>query len=686
MLPAPMRLSRSLLLAAAVVPVASAIAQDAPIVLDKVVVEGTPFKRGADELVQPVDVLQGKELDRQRKSTLGEALEGQLGVSTTDFGPGVGRPVIRGQGGPRVLVLDNGLSTMDAASVSNDHAVSLDPQHATQIEIIKGPATLIYGSAASAGVINVVDERLPEKVTAGFGGEAGMSYGENGNEKSGHIDLDYGVGQTQLHVDLAARDAGRFGIPGNSASDGSGENGRIPNSAVESQSGDASLTRVGDWGSLGGSVSFFNTRYGIPAEEEAFIDLEQVRFDLKGLLKKPLPALEALRLRFGATDYQHTEFEAPAEPGTQFKNNEQELRLEAQHTAIGRLHGVIGAQLINRDFQAVGDEAFIPPVHTQQFGLFAVEEVRYDWGQIEGGARVERVEHDPKVGTGLASRSEVPVSVSAGALVLLSPDHHLRVSLSRSERAPTAEELFAFGAHIATSTFERGRLGLGKETVNSVEIGIDKHRGRFSWAASSYYELTQNYINLFNVDCNADAGSSSCNPDGDADYVNEEGQYQATGADDGALQLVEYRQANARFMGVEGEAAYKLLTGPIKLSGRVFGDLVRAELTQGGNLPRITPPRIGTSIDASRGGLDFNLSYTRVQAQNQVAALESQTAGYNLLSADLSQRFDVDGNELTLALRGRNLLDAEARRHTSFLKDVAPVTGRSVFVSIAAKF
>lgn len=686
----------ALALAAAAFPWLPAQAEDTPVLLDKVTVEATPFKRDADELVQPVDVLQGRELERKRRPTLGETLEGELGVSTSDFGPGVGRPIIRGQGGPRVLVLDNGLSTMDAASVSNDHAVTLDPQHATQVEIIKGPATLIYGSSASAGVINVVDERLPETVTPGFGGEAGLTYGENAHEINSHVDLDYGLGKTQLHADFAQRDTGRFSIPGNSALDGSGEQGRIPNSAVESQSGDVSLTRVGERGFLGGSVSFFKTQYGIPAEEEAYIDLDQLRFDMKGRLDRPLPGFESLRLRFGATDYKHTEFEAPGEPGTRFKNKEQELRLEAQHRPVNGLHGVIGLQVTNRDFEAVGDEAFIPPVNTRQIGLFAVEELRYGWGRLEAGLRVEQVEHDPKASTGLPTRSETPISASIGGLYLLSPEYHLRASLSRSERAPSAEEYFAFGPHLATATFERGSLGLGKETVNSVEISIDKHKGRFTWRANAYYEDIQDYVSLTNADCNADAGdAASCAPDGTADLVTADGTFIADptnpplngeGEPEEALQLVDYRQQDARFTGVEGEAAYKLLTGRTKLSTRVFGDLVRAELDGGGNLPRITPPRYGIGLDASQAETRFNLSYTRVARQDRVAALETETAGYDLLAADLSQGFTVANSEATVFLRGRNLLDEEARRHTSFLKEVYPIAGRSVFVGVNVKF
>lgn len=676
---------------------AAAHAQSAPdpVLLEAVTVEATPFKRDPDQLVQPVDLLQGAELDRKRKSTLGEVLEGELGVSTTDFGPGVGRPVIRGQGGPRVLVLDNGLSTMDAASISNDHAVTLDPQHAEQVEIIKGPATLIYGSGASAGVVNVVDDRLPDVVTPGFGGEAEISYGSNGNDFVARTDLDYGRGPLQFHADFAGRSTNRFEIPGNSARDGSGEQGRIPNSQVESQSGAISLTRAGERGLLGGAVSFFSTRYGIPAEEEAFIDMDQVRLDLKGLRKAPLPGFESLRLRLGVNDYKHTEFEAPGEPGTRFRNDEQELRLEAQHLPRGRLHGVIGVQLGRRDFEAIGDEAFVPAVQTRQAGLFVVEELRYGWGRLEAGVRIESVRHEAGAGTALPVREKTPLSLSVGSLVELSPEYHLRLSLARSQRAPTGEEYYAFGPHLATATFERGNLGLGLETFNSVELGIDKHRGRWTWAASAYYEDIRDYINLASADCNRNAAEAGCDPDGIADFVTSAGEFVVDtdnpplddeGEPEELLALVDYRQQDARFTGVEAETSYRFLTGPVKLSGRLFGDLVRGELKQGGDLPRITPPRFGAELDLSKAATRFSLSYLRVSRQERVAALESETAGYNQLSADFSVQLPVQRAATTLFLRGRNLLDEEARRHTSFLKDVYPLPGRSLYAGVKLDF
>lgn len=685
---------RLAILAAAVAASFASLAEDAPgapeapVVLEKVTVQASAFKRNPDDLVQPVQVIQGKELDRKRKATLGELLEGEPGVASSDFGPGVGRPIIRGQAGPRVLILENGLSTMDAATVSTDHAVALDPAHAEQVEIIKGPATLIYGSAASAGVVNVVDSRLPDAVTAGLASNGELSYGDNGSDVNTRLEAGYGLGNNQFHADFASRHATLFSIPGTAAKDGSGVQGHIPNSAVKSQSAAVSASHITPAGQLGVAASYFSTEYGLPAEPSAFILLHQSRIDTKGVLNAPFAGFSRLTARIGATDYKHTEFEAPAKPGTVFINREQELRLEAEHLPLpGGIRGVVGLQLGHREFAAVGSESFVPQTRTQQAGLFVVEEKAFSWGSVEGGVRVENSEQKP-ASSSLASRSAQPISLSLGGLYKLGADYHLRLQAARSQRAPSAEELYAYGPHGATQTFERGSPQLSNETVNNFEIGLDKHHGRLGISGSMYFEKIKDYIYLANADCNQAANSSApCTPDGLADTVAADGSFNPPGSPASeSLQLVDYRRAKAKFYGFEAETSYKILTGPYKLQSKVFADLVRGALQNGGDLPRITPARLGVGLDASHGPLASNLTYTRVQTQHHVAALETPTEGFNLLSADLSYRIDGSSLDSTVFIRGRNLLDDEARRHTSFLKDAYPLPGRSVFVGLSLRF
>lgn len=687
------------------------LAQDAanePVQLDAVTVEASPFGRAADDLIQPTEVLHGRELDRKRKSNIGETLEGELGVSTTDFGPGVGRPVIRGQGGPRVLVLENGIGSMDVSNVSADHAVSIDPANAEQVEIVKGPATLIFGNGASAGIVNVVNKRLPTRYTEGFSGSGDLSYGSNGDEKQAAADLNFGINGFVLHADSASRKTDDFDIPGFANPADPRNEGTLSNSAVDTRSGALSLSHIAKAGSLGAAVSSYKNTYGLPQEEGVFIDLKQTRFDAQGTLNNPFSFLESLRARIGVNDYTHTEFEDAATPGTVFDNQETEARFEARHQPLGGFKGVIGVQVIDREFSAVGDEAFLQPVQTRSAGLFVVEEHPFSWGRVEAGVRVDRVEIepaalrsdgapnvDPRSGLLLAKREDTPLSLSLGSLVNLDPQHHLRLGLTHAQRAPVAEELFAFGPHLATTTFERGNSGFNKETANNFDLSVDRHGMRWTWKLNVYYNRINDYLYLQEADANLNADGSTGGdadgvPDGTPDTVSPEGAFIAPAnlSGDEELILVDYRQADAKFYGLEGETAYRFIEeGAWKLNGRLFSDLVRGELESGGDLPRITPARYGVGFDASIDAWSGELVLTRIARQSRISSLETPTAGFNLLSVDLGYTLRGAGDfSSRLYLRGRNLLDEDARRHTSFIKDAVPQPGRTVIVGVRVDF
>ena len=684
-----------------------------PTRLEEIIVTANPLGRSADDLVQPVDVIAGEALDRKRKSTIGETLEGEPGISSADFGPGVGRPVIRGQGGARVLMLENGIASMDVSTVSADHAVSIDPNHAEQVEIIKGPATLIYGSAAAAGVVNVVNQRLREKLDPGLHGNVDASYADNGDERIGRMGLSYGFSDFVVGGDFAQRKTGDFEIPGFSERDAESEEhedheapvrGELGNSAVDTRSGSLYAAWVRPERVFSFAYSRYNSDYGIPAghahEDEELpgdeapaheeggvvIGLEQERFDAQGLWFKPFAGFDKARLRVGANDYTHTEFEAPGEPGTVFGNREIDSRFELTHQHVGDVRGVVGLQWNQREFSAIGDEAFVPPVDSRNVGIFVVEEMSLGDHRLEAGARIEHSDNQPGFG---GSETHTPVSLSVGAVFAFDDRHHLRLSAARSQRAPVAEELFAYGPHLATQTFERGHRDLDVETANNVEIGIDRHDDRLTWSIALYYNRISDYVYLGESTARLNADGSAADPaqvsgfeDGAPDRVDEGGLLAA----EGELLLLDYHQADADFIGAEAELAYELLTGPFTLQGRLFGDLVRGELRTGGDLPRITPPRYGLGLEGRYQALSYGLTLTRVQAQDRVSALETTTDGYDLLSADLGYSLAVGPTTLTLYLRGRNLLDEEARRHVSFLKDLAPLPGRSIITGLTLRF
>lgn len=652
----------------------------AAVELDTVTVRANPLGKTADELVQPTTVLSGAELDRKRAATIGETLENEPGISTTDFGPGAGRPVIRGQAGPRVDILENGIGSLDVSDVSPDHAVGIDTAHARQIEVLKGPATLLYGSRASGGIVNVINDRLPVDVTDGLHGSLDAEYGSNGDSRNGTTEIGYGIGHSQFHLDASARKSEEYDIPGSANVDGSGSQGYLANSRSQAQSGALSYGYIDGGNSLSFAVSTFNTVYGLPAEETAFIDLDQTRYDAQGILNKPLPGIDSIKIRGAYNSYTHIEFEGPGEPGTQFFNKQNDERIEVVHAPILGWRGVFGVQHDFRRFAGVGEEGFVPPTHTLQLGAFLIEERPWAYGKLEAGVRVERDTNKPEEGADLPNRNFTPVSASFGSIFNLAKDYHLKLYYSHAQRSPVPEELYSFGPHGATATFERGLNDAKIETANNFEIGLDHHDQRLSWEGNVYYNSIHNYLYLAENDqgLNAD-GTGTPNADGIADRVDEQGNFDP----DSEIRLVNYLQANTRFYGIEGQASYLLIQSPYSLSLRGFGDKVIGELNNGSKLPRVTPARFGLGVDGKYRHYSLSVDYTRVFKQDDIASLETETGGYNMLGFTAAYGFRLSEKALSdseVYIRGRNLLDDDARRATSFIKDVAPLPGASVFL------
>lgn len=664
-------------------------AETEPRALLEITVSASPLGRTADELVQPIVVLTDEELANKRRSTIGETLEQELGVSTTDFGVGAGRPVIRGQSGPRVEVLSNGISTMDAASVSPDHAVSGNPLIARQIEILKGPATLLYGSGAIGGVVNIVNNRLPTEVKEGLTGSVEASAGSVARENNVFGDFNYGVGHHQLHADFTRSRAKDYKIPGFADIDGDDEAGvkRLNNSFNRIEDGALSYTFVGDEGhSIGMALSRYESSYGLPGHEHdhghggagggahddevgPFLRLKQTRVDTQATLRDPFAGIESLRLKLSSARYQHEEIEDGDEVATTFRNREYQSRIEAVHQPIAGWRGVVGVQLSHRDFITTGEEAYINEgerVLTRSTGLFVVEEFKTSFGKIEAGARIDRINHDPEGGT--PSRRFNAYSGSAGVIFDLSNDTHIKLALTHAERAPAIEELYAAGEHLATRTEETGNSDLRKERAQTIDLGFDHHMGRIDLEANVFYKLSKDYI-FFDIE------------------EEHDGLFEGT-----------YSQADARFYGYEAAINVALKqTGDFRVSSRVFTDSVRGKFDNGGgNVPRMTPTRYGLSLHGHYQQVAGSLSYIRASTQDKVANLaedgsefETPTAGYDLLNADITWQLPAQltgKTQTSVFLRGTNLLNEEIRRSTSFVKDFAPAPGRGVVVGVRSAF
>lgn len=647
------------------------IVMDPAVHYEEIVVSAGPDARRASEVYQPVNVIEQEEVAEKLQPTLGETLNQEPGVSSTYFGPGSSRPVIRGLGGDRIRILEEGVGTGDASNVSPDHAVSVEPSKAQQIEIVRGPATLLYGSNAVGGLVNVIDNRVPANVPAEkLTGTVDLRAGSAADERSGSLMLDGGTGRLAWHLDLSNRETGDIDIPGPAdAEDDPAEfGGKLDNSSLESRSGTLGASYVGTRGFLGLAVTGFSTNYGIPGhahhegeeeeeEEEAAvrIDMDQRRYDIRGEMTELTGPFSSVRLRIGINDYEHRELEGD-EIGTIFTNERIEGRLEARHRPFGAVKGVFGLQLSKNDFAAVGEEAFVPPNTIDSRALFAFEETTLGRFDFQFGARWEQ--QDVTTDSDLPDRSFAGVSVSGGAIFHPAERYAVAVSLARTVRLPTATELYANGPHVATRQFEIGNVDLSEETSFGVDVSLRKTAGR-----------VKGQINLFR---NAFDG-----------YIYD----QPTGDEEDELPVFQYVQNDARFTGIEIETHSELWhAGEHHLELELAGDYVRASLADGGDLPRMPPLRASLGLHYQHRQFSASAEAWRYATQRRVAELEEPTPGYTLVNASVSYRILTQRVVHDILLRGTNLTDKLARSHVSPLKETVPLPGRDVTLAYRATF
>ena len=628
-----------------------------------VVVTASPFKDRSDlDMAQPVTVLKGEDLRRKRESSIGDTLSRELGVASSSFGPGAGRPIIRGLDGPRVQVLENGISTLDLSTTSPDHAVTVESFNASQIEILRGPAVLLYGGGATGGVVNVVTGRIPSRLFKSPTGDVEIRGNTATEERSGAFNAKGSAGQNfSWSVGGFKRKTGDYDTPV----------GRVRNSAVNSEGISIGGSFVGERGFLGGSVSRLENEYGVPSPEGSKIDLKQTRYDLSGELDRPLIGFEKLKVRMGYNDYKHNEIESTGEVATRFNNQAIDSRAELLHAPIAKWKGVIGVQVQNRNFSALGTESIVPVTKSGSAGIFLLEERNWDRWRLEFGGRIEGATQDPQNNVN-PSRTFGLFSGSVGSLWKFTDGYGLGLTGTRGQRAPTTEELYIHGAHRGTATYQTGSNDLSKETSSNIDLALRKTTGAVQWKVNVFNNQFNNYIFVHSADTNAD---------GIADRSDSNGTFNPSGD----FLIQNFSQAGARFYGVEVETVFKLK--PETLDLRLFTDYVRGKLDGGGNVPRATPPRFGLELNHRAGPWTANLSATRVMQQTRVAELETTTPGYTLLNIDMSYRVTKTKlNGIRIFLQGKNLLNEEMRLHNSFLKNFAPLPGRALVIGFRGEF
>ena len=919
--------------------------------VEEIRVTAHPLSEIDEHIVRPVQVLSKEELRTRSVSSIGETVANELGVTSSDFGTGVGRPVIRGQSGSRVQVLENGLGTMDASSLSADHSVTTETILSQQVEIFRGPATLLFGSGGSGGIINVVRGRILDYVPDDVEGEVALQYETVSDGMTGAGRLNFGAGNFAFHIDGMARNTDDYNIPGFAEMEpGESRRGTLANSSRKTENISGGLSWVGARGYAGFSVSHYQNEYGIPGhhhhhsehehlhdlegmdghddhdhddeddhdhddeddhdhdeedehhddedgdhdhdedehhddedgdhdhdedehhddedgdhdhdedehhddedgdhdhdedehhddedghhdhdedehhddedgdhdhdedehhddedgdhdhdedehhddedgdhdhdedehhddedgdhdhdedehhddedgdhdhdedehhddedgdhdhdedehhddedgdhdhdedehhddedgdhdhdedehhddedgdhdhededghdhddehehddeEEEGGvrIDMEQTRYEFVAALDDPLPGLSRVKLRWGFNDYEHDEIEPNGEIGTAFDNEEVEGRIEFLHNPIGDWNGAVGFHYRHKDFAAVGAESFVLPSELESFGVFILEKTDIGRVHIDLGARFEH--QDSNADTGAQNDYDL-FSASGGLNWDYAPGYQVGLSFSHSERAPSIEELYAQGPHLATATFEIGDANLDKEKSNNIDVYWRKTTGMFTVTANFFYNRIDDYVYKQEQDLNGDgfADRVAENFDGNpANILDPE--------DDEEPLLVYLRQDDAEFLGFEAETRVRLMddnNGRMVL--RLWADYVEGERSNDTNLARITPWRFGSGLTWSRGPMYASVNYTRVNEQDDTAPLETRTAGYDLLDLHAGYTFRVQDNTVTLFARASNLLDEEIRRHTSFVKEQAPLPGRSGIFGVRVGF
>lgn len=640
--------------------------------LSNVAVTGNPLGVSSDAMVLPVSILSGRELSLNRAATLGETLNTLPGVAASSFGPNASRPVIRGLDAERVRIMQNGVGILDASSLSFDHAVAIDPLVIEQIDVVRGPAALLYGGSAVGGVVNAIDHRIPTEPVNGIIGRSEARLGGPDNQRNAGAVVDVGNGQFAMHADAYKRKTDDLNIPGFAVSrrkfqaDGTAQenHGKLINSSASSDGGALGASLTFDNGYVGSSYSGFNSNYGTVAEPAVRIHMKSQRLDIASEFRDLNTVINRIKMRYAHTDYQHQEID-DGTIGTSFTNKGSQASLELGHAKFGDLEGVLGMQLQNSRFAANGDEAFVPNVHTKSHAVYLYEEMPLkalglDQLKLSLGGRVEHTALDAsawEVKNKAAQAADFTAySYALGGLYAIDSHWSVASNLSHNERAPSYFELYADGAHIATNQYEVGNPNFKKERSNGVDAQIRWKDAKNSFSVGAYYTRFNRFLGLLD-----------------------------TGAIDSpsTLPIAQFSAFAASFKGLEAEGKFNL-ADYWDLSLR--GDYVRASnLDNKAALPRITPLRLGAGLNYQKNALGARLNVTQAFKQNRTAENELPTAGYTDVSAMATYKLPSKLN-VELFAKANNLLNQEIREHTSFLKDLSPAGERSVLIGLRADF
>ncbi len=633
-------------------------------------VTGNPLGVASDELVTPVYVLNGKDLANKREMTLGDTLRDLPGINASDFGPNASRPIIRGLDGDRIRVLQNGIGIMDASAFSPDHAVAADPFIAEQIEVIRGPASVLYGAGAIGGVVNMIDHRIPKEALNGITGRAEVRYGGANLERGGVAVMDAGNGLFTIHADVYARKTKNLRIPGYAATQASGQprvnRGRLADSDAEANGGALGFSLNFDKGYAGLSFSSAANNYGTIVHPGGRIDALNQRIEFASELRELDGPITRLKTRLGFNDYQHIESEN-GNPESKYTNRGLEGTFEAAHAPIANLNGVVGMQFENSFLNSplVSTETLLPSTHTKRQGIYVYEELPLTGFKLSAGARLDNSQVRTNGGGeyfGAAGTQDFTTkNFSIGSVLPLDAQWSLASNLTHNERAPSATELYIYGEHHATGLFEIGDREMQKEKSNGIDLQMKWRSAQDSLNMSAYYNHFSNFIALQRS----------------GEFYVHDGE---------SVPIARFNGVRAKLYGVEADARLRISDMAGRLDLLLRGDYVRAtDSDSGQTLPRIAPARVGFGLDYGLNKFSARLDVLHGFRQNRTAPNELATGSYTQVNATFNYAL-MEQNRLELFARLRNLLDDDIRDHTSYIKDIAPQGGRSVMMGLRGEF
>lgn len=648
--------------------------------------------RNQQDILSGTSILSSEDLAREVRPTIGETLSRQPGVSATSFGPNASRPVLRGFQGERVRILADGIGSFDVSNTSVDHAVVINPLTADRIEVLRGPASLLFGSSAIGGVVNVVDSRIPRSVPdESVHVDSNLTYGTAANERSGGARMDVALSDKfVLHFDGTYSKTGDQDVGGYLLSPALRDQAAasadpdiqtladlkntLPNSAGRMWEVAGGAALITGNGNLGFSVSRIGNLYGVPIRysldpameaEQVRLDMHQTRVDVRAEINPADGFLESIRFRGGYADYKHNEIDETGAIGTTFLHDGWEGRVELVQRDQGGWKGAIGGQIVLRQLNIIGDEKFLPKSTGSQFGLFTVQSIDLGRLRAEVGGRIERTHanaaEDATLGNADIDRSFTSYSGSLGGAYELLDGWRVGLNASYTQRAPSAEELFSNGPHAGTQAFEIGDPDFGKEVSKGLELTLrGKGRG-YHLSASLYHSWFDNFI-----------------------YEQPDGTYV------GGLPVFHIRQDKARYYGAEMEGTFELARfGDFTLNVDTVADVTHATILipgQGQAAPRIPALRLLGGLEATSDMLDLRAETEWVDGQTRVAPFETTTKGYTMVNASVGVRPWGHDRDISLLLSANNIFDVNARRHASFLKDYAPLAGRDLRVTLRFGF